>query len=637
MALIIMVCLAAASMVTTGCLDDDSSSGSAFSTPLYALSGTIVSPVTNAPLSGITCTLAADEAGAVSSSPGAGTSAFIGSLTQTAVTDANGAYSFSGVKAGKYKIISSGANLVPMTTKFSVKSDTKQVIRQVSKDEWPKLAGNGVPYDPAKAYITVHTDAYPMLSEGGEDSGVTVELKKNTQSPDAPYEARGHVTVGGTVDWTASKTFDNGLTFFKGVAPDQPHTITAQKDGYSFESASDAMAAAGEITHYILAGALPPNGFPVTVVNNSGYATSEIFVAITGQNKAGEYYYYDPAVKDMVIGTTDSGGTKWSFPIDKLDKATLENQFVYFHPFNNMFGGRIWIFLKKAGIFGVNKNAGGNYDAKLMVQPDDKTTFKDVIFDKVELTCDGTNVTSNTTIVDYLSIAFNLKPAAGNEKGFSLTSNDEIANAFIARGGDWAKCVYKDGKGNIIRVISPRDMSEFSTFFDTAIKKGWDHYKTSKITFSYGNWTYESLTTQENKLAFKVIADRSNGKASGEVYIIDSIPSTKVIWDCDGYPLKNEGSDALRNLNACICAALNRGVFCTSDWGKTENFYKTTTDNDGKYNVFAQILHEKAINHLVYGFPYDDHFGKDPTMVISYDNAKKGVTLTIPKMPAYKK
>ena len=622
-------------MVTTGCLDDDSSSGSAFSTPLYAVNGTIVSPVTNAPLSGIKCTLAADEAGAVYSSPDAGTSAFIGSLMQTAVTDAKGAYLFSGVKAGKYKIISSGANLVPMTTKFSVKSDTKQVIRQVSKDEWPKLAGNGVPYDPAQAYITVHTDAFPMLSAGSEDSGVTVELKKNTQGPAAPYEARGHVTVGGTVDWTASKTFDNGLTFFKGVAPNQPHTITAQKDGYSFESAADAMAAPGEITHYILAGALPPNGFPVTVVNNSGYATSEIFVAITGQNKAGEYYYYDPAVKDMVIGTTDSSGTKWSFPIDKLDKATLENRFVYTHPFNNMSGGRIWIFFKKAGIFGINKNAGGSYDAKLMVQPDHKNAFKDVIFDKIELTCDGTNVTSNTTIVDYLSIAFNLKPAAGSEKGFSLTSNDEIANAFIARGGDWAKCVYKDGKGNIIRIISPRDMPEFSNYLDTAIKKGWDYYKNNKITFKYSDWTYESYTTQENKLAFKVIKDWGAVKASGKEFVIDYIPPTKVVWDCDGYPLKNTTEIALANLNACICAALNRGVFCTSDWGKTENFYKTTTDNDGKYNVFAQILHEKAINSLVYGFPYDDHFGKDPTMTISYDNAKKGVTLTIPKMPAY--
>jgi len=635
-AFILMSCLAVASIITTGCdmFGGDSSSDNAVTTQ-YTISGTIVSPVTNAPVPGVTCTLAPDSS--------VGVSAFADQTLKTTVTDSNGAYSFSGVQSGKYKITSAGNDLVPTTTKFNVNSDTKHSIKQVSKSEWAKLVGNDNPYDPAKAYITVHTDAYPPLSAGTEDSGVTVDLKRSvstTENQLAAYEAKGHLTSNGTIDWSATKTYDNGTTFFRGVAANQPHTITAQKDRYTFETIADAAAAPGEITHVILKGTPVAEGFPVTIVNNSGYKTEEVYIAITGQDRSGNYYYFDPTVKDMVIGTTDSGGTKWCFNFSKLD-STVENQFSYTHPFNNMIGGRVWVFIGKSGVFGVNKNDKKEYDAKLMVQPSYQSSdYKNVIFDKIELTCDGTNVTSNTTIVDYLSIPFNLKTAVGTEKGFKLTGVlTEMETALTNAGGNWSKCVYKNGN-SIVRITSPIAMSEFSSFFDSAVKKGWEFYMTNKITFKYSDWTYESLTTQENKLAFRVIKDWGAVKASGEVYVIDSMPSSDVVWRCDGAPLANSGTAAQKNLHACISAALNRGVFCdnsyTSEvemgWGETKNFYKTTTQNDGKYNVYAQVLHEKAINNLVYGFPYDDHFGKDPTMVISYANAKKGVTLTIPKL-----
>ena len=66
------------------------------------------------------------------------------------------------------------------------------------------------------------------------------------------------------------------------------------------------------------------------------------------------------------------------------------------------------------------------------------------------------------------------------------------------------------------------------------------------------------------------------------------------------------------------------------------NFYKTNTINAGQFNVYAQILHEKAIGGRVYGFAYDDIHGKDTTCTKSYIDARKGVVITLPKMPAVK-
>ena len=621
-------------VIASGCgmLNDDTVVPA---TPSYTISGTIISPVTKAPLAGVTCMLSLDGATGISA----------------ATTDQNGAYTFTGVPSGKYKIKTAGTNLIAMTTKFSVDSNTEHTIMQISNTEWTKLAGETNPYDPSKAYITVHSDAYPPRSIGTEDAGVTIDLKKNdvtTGNQITAYEAKGHYTVNGSVDWTAAATYDNGMTFFKGVASNQAHTITAQKTGFNFESVTDTAAAPGEITHIILKGTPVVDGFPVTIVNNSGYKTSEIYLAVTGQDSSGNYYYYDPKTKDMKIGTSDATGANWCFPFTSLE-STVENQFAYTHPFKNMFGGRVWIFFNNKGTFGVNK-AGAAYDAKLMIQPSHTGTDKNTIFDKIELTCNGSLVTLNTTLVDYLSIGFKLKfNSDGIEKGFNVTNNDEISKAFSTRTDGWKNCVITDSKGNVMRVLAPKEMSSFSTALDTAIARGWEHYTTNEIEISYSNWTYKGyIDTAENsankgKLVFKVTAGVGAGKNDvGDIYVIKSIPATKVVWDCDGDPLSN--SDALapkaaqKNLHACICAALNRGVFCSKDWSnKNNDFYVTTTLNNGQYNVYSYILHEKAIGKLVYGFPYDDHFGKDPTFNKSYGDARKGVTITIPKMPEFKK
>lgn len=270
---VLALSLFAALLLFTGCFGEGDS-GQPSTIALYTVSGAAVNPVPGAPLAGIACVLSPDaSAGTASVVP-------LPNATMTAVTDALGAYSFAGVPAGKYRLASSGENLVKTTAFFTVSADTKVAIGLLSLADWPKFAGAGAPYDPSETYITVHSDAYPPLSTGSEDAGVTVELREGLSSGGAAvaaYKDKGHAKSDGTVDWAAEKTYDGGMTIFRGAPAGSALAITAVKEGYNFESATIASAAPGEITHVLLQGAPAVAGFPVTIVNNSGiYKTEEI-------------------------------------------------------------------------------------------------------------------------------------------------------------------------------------------------------------------------------------------------------------------------------------------------------------------------------------------------------------------------
>lgn len=618
------------SLFLTGCgLNNDYSGIAAGLKPSYTVQGTILNPITNAPLSGIVCTLSPDGASAVAPS--------LAVSTQSFVTGPTGAYIFYGVPAGDYKLKTSADGLVSMTTHFKVDSNFQTVLHQFSTSEWTKMLGAGYSYDPAKAYIMVHSDALTS----SDDSGITVNLTANssTNETNLAYAAKGHMNNTGIIDWASTSTHLNGITFFHGLISGAVHTVTAVKSGYTFESVNDVPSVAGEITNVILKGTATVDGFPVTIVNNSSvYKTEEIYLAIVGQDKSGNHYYFDNSseYKKMRIITDNPAGDKFCFPISEI-KAIGPNKFQYTHPFENTISCRVYVFFKNKGHFKVN-----NGDAKAgLAEPSHMNEDKYTIFDKFELTCDGTLVYLNTTVVDFIGIGFTLKfDNDGIEKGFNVNSNDELAAPFLSRTDGWKNAVIKDSKGNIMRVLSPNQVENAFGSLDEAITNGWGHYGTNELEIKY-NWTYKgSVNTAEgelkNQFIFKVTAGASN---VGDTYSVSFKPSSFTVFKCDGDPLSNDGSKttaAQRNLHACICAALNRGVFCNKDWGASNDYYADSALNAKQYNLYSKMLHDKAINGLVYGFPYDDHYGKDPTFKKSYAEARTGVTVSIPKMPALK-
>lgn len=618
------------SLFVSGCAlnDDDDSGVKAGTQPTYTVQGTVLNPVTKAPLSGIVCTLSPD--GASAGAPSLAVS------TQSTITGANGAYIFYGVPAGDYKLRTTADGLVPMTTHFKVDSNVQTTLQQLSTIEWTQLLGTGYSYDPSKAYVMVHSDIPP----NSDDSGIMVNLTANssTNETNLAYEAKGHMNDTGIIDWASTSTYFNGITFFHGLVSGAIHTVTAVKSGLTFESINDVPAVAGEITHVILKGATEIEGFPVTIVNNSSvYKTEEIYLAIIGQDKSGNHYYFDnEEYKKMRIVTDNPAGDKFCFPISNI-KAIGPNTFQYIHPFENTISCRVYVFFKNKGHFKVNNN-----NAKTgLAEPSHMNEDKYTIFDKFELTCDGSLVYLNTTVVDFIGIGFTLKfDNDGVEKGFNVACNDELAAPFLSRTDSWKDAVIKDANGNIMRVLSPNQIENAFGSLDDAIAAGWSHYGTNELEIKY-NWTYKGIVhTAEGELKDQFIFEVTAGASNvGDTYAVAFKPSSFTIFKCDGDPLSNDGSKttvAQRNLHACICAALNRGVFCNKDWGASDNYYVNSALNAKQYNLYSKMLHDKAMNGLVYGFPYDDHYGKDPTFKKSYDEAKAGVTVSIPKMPALK-
>ncbi len=203
--------LASALFLYPGCAFDESDDifGGSGAGAFYEVKGVIKSPVSRLPLSGINCVLTSDTVGGAAGA----------AVYKTAVTEADGSYSFGGVEAGMYKITSSAEGYIPAVTIFTVDSDERHSITQISQKEWSLYFGPGRPFDPAKAYISVITDVFPQLA-GPEDASVEVSLSKTGAG--SAYEFRGHQTASGAIDWNAPATYDSGVTFFlrRGAGPD---------------------------------------------------------------------------------------------------------------------------------------------------------------------------------------------------------------------------------------------------------------------------------------------------------------------------------------------------------------------------------------------------------------------------------
>lgn len=97
---------------------------------------------------------------------------------------------------------------------------------------------------------------------------------------------------------------------------------------------------------------------------------------------------------------------------------------------------------------------------------------------------------------------------------------------------------------------------------------------------------------------YRIVAPINGSFAPGGVnanYFSGYSPySTQDILRCDG---------ALTD--AATAAAINRHVFTDSNWNNVSNYYKA-----GPANYYAKFWHDHSISGLAYGFPYDDVNGQ---------------------------
>jgi Beta-1,3-glucanase len=217
---------------------------------------------------------------------------------------------------------------------------------------------------------------------------------------------------------------------------------------------------------------------------------------------------------------------------------------------------------------------------------------------------------------------------------------------------------------NVIRVLGPPPLialqptGDMSKYLDPAFASEWSPFCSAaaslmiQFPISDPAFTFEgNPPVSPTTLNLKCTQAAGANTGLNEAYELPQ-PTTRIIWECDDTDnpgpepdnYTNLGTDAHKRLGSIICAAFARGVFPNvADWSDSAKFY---TRSDLKYNFFAKVMHDFALDKVVYGFAYDDVYGQDSTLAGPIGLTTDGkvppsdfgnvvdVTLTIPAFTA---
>lgn len=279
-----------------------------------------------------------------------------------------------------------------------------------------------------------------------------------------------------------------------------------------------------------------------------------------------------------------------------------------------LYSGRIFISYDEKMHFFMNRDGG-------FVMPSEKDPNDaniDIQWTFCEFTLNNVELYGNISFVDIVSIpiAFMLETSDGTGRqyvaGLPSGAMGRIASKLVAQkqidGGDWDQCVYRNGSGDITRVLSPNTTSQiyptaFLTYLDPYIDAVWAKY------------TSEDLVVNTNRVEWGNVTGRvTNNVLDFGGGMTFAKPSTQSIWSCSSAPWTT-GNDEQGNITARITAAFNRTTLLLNteqpNGENPETYYKNPLTNH-----YSRIVHEEVYGNLGYAFPYDD---VHPENGISYE------------------
>ncbi len=262
---------------------------------------------------------------------------------------------------------------------------------------------------------------------------------------------------------------------------------------------------------------------------------------------------------------------------------------------------------------------------------------------------------ANTSVVDFFSIGLGMEVSfedgSTQSVGFEAGIREQLLgefNGLDSGSAGFMGYVLTDGKGggslsfdkkaektsDILRVLGPQNIIQLNpagalvNFLQTVIDDTWATYAQKALNIpdnlpGHNPYGFKYTGTKIGKAATldMTCTEVPAGKTgNGDVFNLPK-PSTDIVFKCDDTApppnsYSNSGTNAHKRLGSFILAAINRGVF--DDYAKWSNDLKGATTfykrSDKKYNIYAHILHEHALNGKVYGFGYDDIYGQDPTI-----------------------
>jgi hypothetical protein len=406
----------------------------------------------------------------------------------------------------------------------------------------------------------------------------------------------------------------------------------------------------------ILAGLLLSNpvlattNMQLTIINNSGYPDSQVYLAWLGNpgNDAANSYHITNW-QNIAIAINSTGDNTVHFPgelldgyanystsLDQLNINTAGRRYFELPPCfdsttpKGIATSRLWLSLGKPLYFHIYSSTSNSQPSGSDQSEINYYTLWDFFEFNTSFNVGPDKFSShaNTTNVDYFAmpLVYELYNDAARVgiKGISH-SKLEVYQAFSTAASALRPLMTS------MRVIAPGHGNPTPgvplyfdpSYFDSYRDYCWSYWdgsteaKTIKFTYSGVSWENGKVNQTTKKLSI-------NAKVGGsdEAHEID-LPPSGDIFRCDGV-FNGVGTDAFFIRDAAvknmIASALNRSVMHKAvypdpihptefPWGASISDYYVNNDHlaSFKTNTYSHVLHQVSLDGTIYGFAYDDN------------------------------
>ncbi|MBM3856651.1 MAG: hypothetical protein FJ390_01650 [Verrucomicrobia bacterium] len=325
--------------------------------------------------------------------------------------------------------------------------------------------------------------------------------------------------------------------------------------------------------------------------------------------------------------------------------ADVKNHTLYLPGDGKYYGTRIYISIADPLVMQVNLSANG-YSQPNLENPTDPNHA--ITFDWFEMTYDATPQPNNPylntvafggnmTQVDEFGIpmAFTIQGDHGTTctRGITLgtgsssgvNSRDELIAKYL--NSPDVSTPFKEltqiVDGRVVHLIAPfhgagfKTGSAYANYFDDYINSVWDYYSSHELNF------YDQDNTHGNHYVGNVVNGVLTFSRNGQGPFRLSKPTTYDVFTNSGAFLP--GSMEANALGAQLAAAFNRHVAADpTKWLFDENYYQANPQSD-----WSKFWHSVSIDHLAYGFGFDDVGGKSSVAILPSSENLSTLTLDI--------
>jgi Beta-1,3-glucanase/Malectin domain/Putative Ig domain len=389
-------------------------------------------------------------------------------------------------------------------------------------------------------------------------------------------------------------------------------------------TATDTTGAAGTATFaWTVSSGSGSGTFPVTFQNNTRgtWSNAQIYVLVLGQAVPGQWSYLKPDGTLAHINHLDASApghlTKngvnypnMSFTLAQAPTVTIPAR---------LEGARIYISVGSPMYIAVSPDDQG-WAGPDLSNPADPNI--DVYFDWYEFTYQFgvTAFGGNTTQVDMFGFPVTARlqqTAIGYDQtvGITLTRAQVMAQYAAAAGSAFQPLA------GTYRIVAPRSSALFqpggaqATYLQSYINQTWAYYTANQFTLTRLNQTFTGRVSG-NTLTFT--------KDGTGPFVLNK-PTTADVMACSGALASAGMSTTALELGAEFCAAFNRGVALnTAEWYNPAAYYTGAIKND-----YAGFFHTISLNHLAYGFAYDDINDQSSVQILPNANPPSSLTIGV--------